>query len=389
MSNFLYGNFVLYITDKRRSNDTDRNTNRYISKVIYSEKHPEYIDNEVTVKFKHHSNARSLFYYNIGNFDGQDNDIQSDPLENIRENRRGHCNFNNPFIFNESTINEGMSKALNAKMEITKASEAKQGIYFCYNCFRLVLLIRPNNGEPYFRHYPKYNPECKLSSSEGEWGDSLIYENKDGLEKKHWNEAIDECITSKNISLLSKNIDIFKTHIENYISDCKIDEHKLLIKKIFENIENKQKNGENIGSNVKSKKVYKELLKIKEIKSKNMYEFFNQACYFFYQSDYNSAIQNFIKFIDLNDDDHVAVFNRGLSYYKNKQYDNAIKDFNKSISLKSNFSFAYYHRGIIHYLNNNFYKAIEDFDKANQYLIPIRYLDNLYEYRTKALKKCN
>ena len=82
-----------------------------------------------------------------------------------------------------------------------------------------------------------------------------------------------------------------------------------------------------------------------------------------------------IKFADdaikLNPNYAESYFIRGKAFYETKQYDRAIEDFTKVIELIPNHRVAYRQRGIVKLLSFDFQGAIDDFEKyfANERII--------------------
>lgn len=74
-----------------------------------------------------------------------------------------------------------------------------------------------------------------------------------------------------------------------------------------------------------------------------------------------------------NTNNAIAYFYRGLAYYNLKNYDQAIKDYSKAIELDSDYAWAYSNRGLVYYDLQNYEQAISDYDKALE-LNPI-YID--------------
>ena len=56
--------------------------------------------------------------------------------------------------------------------------------------------------------------------------------------------------------------------------------------------------------------------------------------------------------------------NRGIAYAEKGQYDRAISDFNKAIEINSRYEKAYGNRGIVYRLKGQYDQAISDFNKA-------------------------
>lgn len=79
---------------------------------------------------------------------------------------------------------------------------------------------------------------------------------------------------------------------------------------------------------------------------------------------YDKAISDYNKAIELNPADADAYYGRGLVYYYLKQYNRAIDDYSKAIELNPNFAYAYNNRGITYLWLGKCKKAKSDFDKA-------------------------
>jgi tetratricopeptide (TPR) repeat protein len=56
--------------------------------------------------------------------------------------------------------------------------------------------------------------------------------------------------------------------------------------------------------------------------------------------------------------------NRGIAYGEKGQYDQAISDFNKAIEINPRYNKAYNNRGIVYRLKGQYDQAISDFNKA-------------------------
>jgi protein O-mannosyl-transferase len=80
--------------------------------------------------------------------------------------------------------------------------------------------------------------------------------------------------------------------------------------------------------------------------------------------DFQGAIEDFTKAIELKPNYVFAYNNRGNAYKTIGDPDKAIKDFNKAIELSPNTAEAYYNRGNSYYKNGDFEMAIENFNKA-------------------------
>ena len=59
-------------------------------------------------------------------------------------------------------------------------------------------------------------------------------------------------------------------------------------------------------------------------------------------------------------------FNRGFTYMESGEYENAIQEFDKAIQLHPNYAFSYRNRGLAYANLRQYQRAIQDFDKAIQ-----------------------
>lgn len=82
------------------------------------------------------------------------------------------------------------------------------------------------------------------------------------------------------------------------------------------------------------------------------------------KGDYNHAILDFDKAIQLKPDLANAFNNRGLAYDYEGDYDHAIKDFDQAIQLQPDYSDAFNNRGLVFGEKWNYDRAIQDFDEA-------------------------
>jgi tetratricopeptide (TPR) repeat protein len=70
---------------------------------------------------------------------------------------------------------------------------------------------------------------------------------------------------------------------------------------------------------------------------------------------------------------------RGIAYGEKGQYDQAIADFNKALEIDPKSAGAYYNRGIAYYFKKEYDKSWKDINKAQDlgYKIPSKFLENL------------
>ncbi|NQE05854.1 Photosystem I assembly protein Ycf3 [ANME-1 cluster archaeon GoMg1] len=104
---------------------------------------------------------------------------------------------------------------------------------------------------------------------------------------------------------------------------------------------------------------------IKEEARENLAVTYNNQGFAYHElKQYERAIEDFNKAIELNPNLAVAYNNRGFAYHELKQYERAIEDHNKAIELNPNLSMAYNNRGIVYGELEQHERAIEDYNKA-------------------------
>jgi tetratricopeptide (TPR) repeat protein len=98
-----------------------------------------------------------------------------------------------------------------------------------------------------------------------------------------------------------------------------------------------------------------------------------------YEDQYDQAISDFNKAIEIDPRLAHAYNNRGWAYMKKWRYDQAISDFDKTIEIDPKFVEAYYYRAIVYFLVEEYEKSLVDAIKAQQlgYQIPTKFLDDL------------
>ena len=82
------------------------------------------------------------------------------------------------------------------------------------------------------------------------------------------------------------------------------------------------------------------------------------------KGDYDRAIEEYTKAIELNPDLAIAYINRGDAYQCRRLFDRAVADFTKAIELKPDFDAAYANRGVAYQCEGDFDRAITNFTKA-------------------------
>ncbi len=87
---------------------------------------------------------------------------------------------------------------------------------------------------------------------------------------------------------------------------------------------------------------------------------------FNYKKKYDSAIENFQKAVNF-DKKHVNSWNSlGLAFEAKEEYDNALKNLNKSIEIEPNFSDGWFNIGNVYKLKEEYDMAIENYTKATE-----------------------
>jgi formylglycine-generating enzyme required for sulfatase activity len=87
---------------------------------------------------------------------------------------------------------------------------------------------------------------------------------------------------------------------------------------------------------------------------------------FYYEKkfEYNRAIKEFTRALDLKPDQASAYYYRGIVYYEKGDYDHAIEDFTEAIRLNPNYAQAYQKRGLAYNKKGQKIKAEKDLKKA-------------------------
>lgn len=83
-----------------------------------------------------------------------------------------------------------------------------------------------------------------------------------------------------------------------------------------------------------------------------------------FNKEYDLAVNEFNKVIELDSKDATNYLNRGLAFFNQKNYDRAVADYDKAIELNPKESIMYFNRGDLHEKMGNSQKAIGDFQKA-------------------------
>ena len=93
-------------------------------------------------------------------------------------------------------------------------------------------------------------------------------------------------------------------------------------------------------------------------------DYYNRGNTYFHNGDYDHAIADFDKAIQLKRDNATAYNNRGIAYAKKGDYNRAIADFDMAIQLQPDLAKSYGNRGLAYKLKGENDKAIADFRKV-------------------------
>ncbi len=85
---------------------------------------------------------------------------------------------------------------------------------------------------------------------------------------------------------------------------------------------------------------------------------------YYSKGDYDRAIADYTKAVELDPKDAVTHNNRGVAYYVKRDYDHAIADYTKAVELDPKFAVAYSNRGGAYYDKGDYDHAIADHNKA-------------------------
>jgi len=116
-----------------------------------------------------------------------------------------------------------------------------------------------------------------------------------------------------------------------------------------------------------------------EIDPRLAHAYNNRGAAFLYKAQYDQAILDLSKAIEIDPRLAHAYNNRGWAYIKKWQYDRAISDFNKTIEIDPAFAEAYFNRAVVYFFKEEYDKSLVDVIKAQQlgYRIPLKFLDDL------------
>ncbi len=92
--------------------------------------------------------------------------------------------------------------------------------------------------------------------------------------------------------------------------------------------------------------------------------FYNRGTVYADRDDYEHAIWDFSRAIELKPNFMEALYNRGTAYEKKGEYDRAIQDLNRVIALNPKIAEAFHNRGIAQKNKGDYERARQDYDQA-------------------------
>jgi tetratricopeptide (TPR) repeat protein len=92
--------------------------------------------------------------------------------------------------------------------------------------------------------------------------------------------------------------------------------------------------------------------------------YINRGHAWYAKGDYDKAIADFTKSIEVYPGNAEAYYNRGFAWDDKGDYDRAIADYTKAIEIEPKYASAYYNRGIAWDGKGDSDKAIADYTKA-------------------------
>jgi tetratricopeptide (TPR) repeat protein len=92
--------------------------------------------------------------------------------------------------------------------------------------------------------------------------------------------------------------------------------------------------------------------------------YYNRGLQFQDKEDFDKAIQDYTKAISVDQKYKEAYYNRGNAFMKEGDSNKAIQDYSKAISIDTKYADAYYNRGSAYEGKGDIDKAVEDYSKA-------------------------
>lgn len=104
----------------------------------------------------------------------------------------------------------------------------------------------------------------------------------------------------------------------------------------------------------------------------------DRGSFYLTKGEYDQAISEFNKALEINPKDSGAYKNRGAAYMNKRQYDQAISDYTKALEINPKDAEAYNIRGRAYYFKGEYEKSWEDLNKAEDlgYKVPPEFFDD-------------
>ncbi|MGI0479732.1 protein kinase domain-containing protein [Geminocystis sp. CENA526] len=168
---------------------------------------------------------------------------------------------------------------------------------------------------------------------------------------KNWQEIVNNCLKKdEKKRLIAKNL------IKNLQLNITIESN--------ENASGYFKTGYNYRELKQYEKAIIDYTKAIELDPNYIYAYNNRGVVYENLKEYEKAIMDYTKAIELDPNYKSAYNNRGIVYGQLKEYEKAIMDYTKAIELDPNYTYAYNNRGVAYENLKEYEKAIMDYTKA-------------------------
>jgi tetratricopeptide (TPR) repeat protein len=101
-----------------------------------------------------------------------------------------------------------------------------------------------------------------------------------------------------------------------------------------------------------------------ELNPKYVDAFNNIGLIYYAREDYARARDSYLKAVEIDPNYAIGHYNLGLAYYQLKNYAPSMRHYQKSIELRPNYMYAYYGLGLTYYALQNYDKAMEYYQMA-------------------------
>ena len=93
-------------------------------------------------------------------------------------------------------------------------------------------------------------------------------------------------------------------------------------------------------------------------------DYFYRGVARYFEKNYDGAIEDYTKAIELKPEFAMAYYNRGVAKAKKQDYDSAIVDYDEAIKIDDKYALAYYNRGVAKDEKQDYDGAIADYTRA-------------------------